>query len=366
MGIKDMFMVKGGDFMRKILICAFVFLWLFSMSIVGLSGAWAENAEAIKNMIGRMDVGEPVHYENLTIIPLYSARVTDHTPYTTLEQALENNRLKITEIDGGQVPTVKLTNLSDKYIFIMGGEILTGCKQDRIIGRDVLIKPGSKHVVVPVYCVEQGRWTYQSKDFYSKNNLGTPDLRAEAQTGSSAAQGKIWDKISRVSAGLDVQSTTNSYQAIYEDKNVKDRIMTIEQKMGSIPHLFPDTIGVIVGVGGKIISVDIFASPFLFQQLWPKIIKASAMSAVTMEITGNLTQEDAVKFLRKLHNNDYLQRPAIDLGFEYFFADKLLSVNSLIFRNVVIHLAGFPQQEDKAEQRRKNNDQERRIPVIRR
>ena len=139
------------------------------------------NVKEINYLLDSIEIGNPVYNENLTIFPIYRNNKSKEYNFTLLEEALKKNYLKITELDGGNVPEVNITNKSDKIIFLMGGEVITGCKQDRIVARDVIIDSKRKDLIVPVYCVEQGRWSYNSNNFYSKKNIGTYKLRAEAQ-----------------------------------------------------------------------------------------------------------------------------------------------------------------------------------------
>lgn len=342
-----------------------IVLAVMMTGVMSVKRTCAQDAGEVKVLIGSLETGEPVYYENLTVIPIYSSHLKDLTKYITLEEALMNKWLTIKELEGGNVPRVTLTNLSDKYIYIMGGEVITGCKQDRIVGRDVLIGPKSKNIVVPVYCVEQGRWDYQSNEFYSKENLGTHNLRAEAQRADSQAQSNIWDEIAKVSRKMGVDSSTNAYQDMYEDKEVRQKIIRIEEKMQNVPQLKEDTIGVVVGVGGKIISVDIFVNSDIFKKMWPKLLKSSALSAASSEVEGSVTRQDAGEFLRLLHGKKYVQKPAIDLGVELSSLDEDVNVNALAYRNVIIHLSGFPQGK-MSSNGQIERDVERRIPVMRR
>jgi hypothetical protein len=47
-----------------------------------------------------------------------------------------------------------------------------------------------------------------------------------------------------------------------------------------------DVIGYAVAVNGKLQSADVYASPALFQKLWPKLIRASAVEAVAEKQPG--------------------------------------------------------------------------------
>lgn len=334
-----------------------------AVTTVSAGDAGAVGGEEIRQLIEALEVGEPVYYQNLTIVPVYATRLKDHSHYVTLDEALDRNWLEVKEVKGGEVGKVKLTNRSDNYIYLMGGEILTGCKQDRIVGRDVLIKPGSKNVVVPVYCVEQGRWTYASDSFRSKKTLGPHMLRAEGQKAAEEAQRNIWDDVRYMCERVGVSAPTGRLQSAYESEGTRREIRRFEDKMEHIPHLYPDVVGVVIGIGDGIASVDIFANPDLFRRLWPKLLKAAALSAISHIPHGSITQGDAIGFLRLLHDKRYTEKPAIDLGFELIRVDDELNVNALVYRNAVIHMAGFPEDEINCRYGT-HGDHERRIPVI--
>ncbi len=325
----------------------------------------AKAGKEVRDFIETLQVGEPVHYENLTIIPVYTSRIRDHSRYTTLDEALEKGWLEIAEVGSGNVPQVSMTNRSGRQIFIMGGEILTGCRQDRLVGRDVLLRPYAANVIVPVYCVEQGRWSYESETFYSKKNLGTAALRAEGQKASDVSQTRIWDRVSSMCDRVGAASGSSRFQEAYETNEVKREIAIYENKMKRIPSLYPDAIGVVIGVGGHITSVDLFANPHVFKHLWPKLLKSTALAAACRSRCGSIDQDDAARFLRRIHGKHYVMKPAIDLGTEHSAVDREVNVNALVYRNAVIHLAGFPETET-AWDEKPNEDSERRIKVMRR
>ena len=332
---------------------------------LGCDEAGARAGKEVMDLIRTLEVGEPVYYENLTIIPVYSTHIRDHSRYATLDEALEKGWLEITEVGSGNVPQVSVTNCSGRQIYIMGGEILTGCRQDRLIGRDVLLRPHARDILVPVYCVEQGRWTYESEAFYSKKNLGTPMLRAEGQKASDAAQTEIWDRVSTMCERSGAGTGSSRFQEAYESDGASRGIADYEKKMERIPSLYPDAIGVVIGVGGTITSVDVFANPHVFRELWPKLLKSSALAAVCMRRRGSVDQTDAVEFLRTVHNRHYVRKPAIDLGVEHSAVDGEANVNALVYGGAVIHLAAFPETA-RVRGRKSSEDSERRIRVMKR
>jgi hypothetical protein len=336
-----------------------------SALLVGAGSAAALPGVEVRELIEGLEVGEPVYYENLTIIPVYAVSIRDRTRYTTLDEAIEEGYLDITEVEGGRVPQVMMGNRSDRCIFVMGGEILIGCRQDRIVGRDVLLRPRASGVIVPVYCVEQGRWTYESERFSSRANLGTSRLRAESQKASGDAQTKIWGYVSGMADRAGVTSPTSRFQEAYESDRIRRRIFEAEKRMGDIPRLCPDAIGAVIGVGDRITSADVFLNPHLFGEEWSKILRSSALAAACEPAYGSLSQTDAIGFLRRLHDSAYVARPAVDLGFEISAADRGVNANALVNGTAVIHLAGFP-EEGACRDGAIPQDSDRRIPVIRR
>lgn len=321
------------------------------MAMVLLYGSFSGSVKAEKGpvqvAIESLEVGRPVNYGNLTVVPIYAREIRDKTEYVTLEDALKNKWIEIKEMEGGRVPLVRITNRSKHIIYIMGGEILTGCKQDRILSGDVLLGPGTKNLLAQVYCVEHGRWSYTSTSFYSKKNIGTYKLRARAQKRSPAAQEKIWDQIAKQNEEMGIASATNAYQDAYDKEENKGKIAGIEREMKKLPRLYEDTVGIVVGLGREVISVDIFANPYLFKKQWPKILKSSALSSIHYKKAGTITQQRAARFLKSLMDRKFNRKPAMDLGYELAVNDSMVNANTLVYESVVIHLAGFPQEEER-------------------
>jgi hypothetical protein len=61
-------------------------------------------------------------------------------------------------------------------VLILDGEELVGAKQNRIVNTTILVAAGAE-IVIPVSCVEQGRWTYKSDAFSSKHRVMSPSIR---------------------------------------------------------------------------------------------------------------------------------------------------------------------------------------------
>lgn len=306
-----------------------------------------DEALPVRNLIRSLELGKPLDHGGLTIIPVHMDRVRDRSSYLTLEDALRNGWILVSEVDGGRVPQVMISNLSKHAIFLMGGEILTGCRQDRILAQDILLAPGTKNLMAPVFCVEQRRWSQASNGFTSKQNLGTPALRAVAQGRSAAAQSEIWERIAADNRKMGVASPTEAFQDAYEKEANRAAILNIEKKMKDTPLLQEDTVGVIIGIGGVLASVDIFANPDLFAKQWPKILKSSALSSLVGPKGVSLGREQAAEFLRSFTERRYRSQSGLDLGTEYTSSDSRVNIQALASKSGIVHLSGFPQQKDR-------------------
>ena len=66
-------------------------------------------------------------------------------------QIIQNNSISGGNVSGS-VNTLIAKNISTDTIFIMAGEVVKGGKQDRVIGKDVVIPPG-KEINLSAFCV---------------------------------------------------------------------------------------------------------------------------------------------------------------------------------------------------------------------
>jgi hypothetical protein len=329
--------------MKRCLSVGLVLAW----GLLAGAAGWAQEGGAVPRLLDTLTVGEPIFYHNLTVVPLSTGKITDHTPYLTLDQALKEGLLEIREKGDGDVPWVLVSNKSSREVFIMAGEILSGCRQDRMVARDVLVAPRRRNLAVPVYCVEAGRWYATSREFGSEKNLGIYALRAAAQdTGvrGSSGQSRIWSEVAKANRAAGVASETEAYQDAYRDETVARKVSEAEERLLAAPQLGEDTVGVVVALGEELLSLDVFASPYLFRELWPKMLKSSAMSMLGSKVQGRFSAKQAARVLEEIKTLEYEEHKAVDLGAQLLSAEREESYTAaaLLYRDVVLHLAAFP------------------------
>jgi hypothetical protein len=204
--------------------------------------------------------------------------------YATLDEAVCTKILDVVEIDeGGRVSTVKVVNKSDRLVFLMAGELLIGCKQDRVINASIMV-PAKGELHIPATCVEAGRWSYRSRKFSSGCSSSHGFLRrmmsrqvaehykAHGRPGSE--QAAVWAEVARKMAKTGSRSPSGALQEMY-----KDHASKLEEVLGkfSAPA---DCYGAAFVIHGKIVAVDLFDKRSTLNKLWSKLIKSYAMDAL--------------------------------------------------------------------------------------
>ena len=132
-------------------------------------------------------------------------------PYLTAAEALAAGTLSIGEVGGGAVAQLTLKNAGQLPVLLLDGEHLEGAMQNRVLNATVLAAPDHE-TVIPVSCVERGRWGYQGPSgeyagFRPAPEMAYAELRGmKAETvaasarhgaGRRADQGAVWADVER-------------------------------------------------------------------------------------------------------------------------------------------------------------------------
>jgi len=191
----------------------------------------------------------------------------------TLSQALQQGVARVAERGTASTENVhwlNIENLSGKNIFIPGGDIIAGGRQDRMITQDTMMNATQQKMQVPVMCVEEGRWSEKEKKFaYQKQ--ANPNLRKVLDR--SKNQVLIWRAIYNELEKDKVKNTTYAYLARNQDK----KFTALEKEYWDFfKEKFKNSDSTITGIvcmsGDKVIGCDIFAATNLFYgQLEPML-----------------------------------------------------------------------------------------------
>ncbi len=208
----------------------------------------------------------------------------DGHDYVTLDEAMKAQILEITEVDeGGQVPTLKVVNKSERMVFLMAGEEVVGGKQNRVLNASMMV-PAKGKMPVPVTCVERGRWGYRSRSFGSGITSSHGALRmmiSKQSSGSYRAvgsprsdQGAVWGEVSRKMEKMGSKSSSDALHDMFSE---------YAQKLDALVAKFPlpaGSNGAAFALRGKIVGADLFDKPGTLEKLWPKLVRSYAADAL--------------------------------------------------------------------------------------
>jgi hypothetical protein len=304
--------------------------------------------EDFQRFLNSIWVHDGVAHENMVVFPVTLREAGDPTAYISLDEALENGFVTISEVGSGSVPTLRLEVKSTKPMFFMGGEVVTGAKQDRILSHDLLFRDVTGVFDLPVYCVEQGRWTSVSDKFGSGQVVGSINVRKSAVM--QEGQSRVWDEVRDQNAKMAAETSTGTLQASYDSDSFKEKSTGYMEKFIDIPALHGGkVVGAVVAVDGKVVSADLFCNPETFRKLWSKVLKAAVMEAVT---AGKGTIGDnapAREFLGAALKATIARQPNPSKGEEYSLTSENVQGSFILAHEGVVHMALFSGTLKKAE-----------------
>jgi hypothetical protein len=289
---------------------------------------------------------EPIRHGSLTVFPIVAPKSYATGEFLTLDEGLRSGDVVVTEYgnvrglmrrrttpavqreSGAEVNRLVLINNSKRPLLLLAGEIVTGGKQDRVIGKDRIVPAESDPVDLSVFCVEPGRWVTTSDHFGTSGAsyggsihgavpgtmMAQPSVRAKAM--GDKDQNQVWAEVKKqqqametveVAGAAPVASTeeirsTSSYARVMENKDVKQKVdeiaAPIQHNYESLIKQLRDrkAVGVVVAVNGRIIWADVFASTELLEKYWPKLVRSYASEAVVTRAKGgeaSLAQAEA-------------------------------------------------------------------------
>ena len=302
--------------------------------------------DTITNSLRAAEVGQPQHFRNLTAFPLLHSGA-GKPDYITLSKAVQQETASITEIsEGGSVPNLLLDNKGDEDVLILDGEELIGAKQNRVANLTILAAAHSK-TVIPVSCVEAGRWSYSSRNFdvseramfhrgrAAKAAALSQNLKATGTYG--ADQGQVWDGIAAKHVRMDVESTTAAMADMYEQNHG-----SIEDYVGEYKSV-DDQVGVLFAIDGEIEGMDLFDAHATLENMLPKLVRSFAIDALESahRESKQADGEAASRFLDRVaaaHMDSY---PGIGLGTDVRLSAPLVAGGGLVNGDKLIHLAAF-------------------------
>jgi hypothetical protein len=299
---------------------------------------------------------DPVTYENISIFPVVSSSNLETREFLTLDEGLSTGEVIVSEQGsdgmvrnrdgraviipqyntGASVNQLVLINRSKRPLLLLAGELVSGGKQDRIIGKDRIVPVGAPPLPLDVFCVEHGRWS-SGANFVASKTIVHPSVREQAAVNQD--QSNVWDAVRNgstlngksynkslpaaaapritsheLSAAIAGNAPTQSYAKLYTENNIG---VSVTEFVAELQRRFTRAtsglkgervVGVVVAYGGEVAWSDIFASADLFDHYWNKLLRSYAVEALARPTLREVASRDnADSFLRQLNGRETLE-----------------------------------------------------------
>lgn len=237
----------------------------------------------------------PFMHKNLSVFLIHGKDAVKGQNFLTLQEALQQKKVVILET--GNVNQLKIQNLGDAPVFIQGGDIIKGGRQDRTLQKDMILPPKSGILPIDVFCVEHGRWSGRGGESAthfsgSTNGLVSKDLKYAAKV--KGDQGDVWSQVGALQSkaaakamqiarvapeSIAASASPSSLELTLENKKLKDLTTEYVKDLSKLVDGKNDVIGYAFAINGKMNSADVYATNGLFKKLWPKLLNSTAVEA---------------------------------------------------------------------------------------
>ena len=264
-------------------------------------------------------------------------------------------------------------------MLIFDGEELVGAKQNRIVNTTILVGVGE--TILPVSCVEQGRWSHRSRAFAPGEWTSHPRLRREkelqvrsalasnplasaprASAGPERAQqerasfyradqGAVWQEVERQSRDLRVDSRTGAMADAYHERaHDLDQLLAAFGGQGAdaVPGDVPvkGMVGAAVFLDGAFLCLDALWSVRRFRQIYPKLLRGYALESLqTPQVKRPKPADPEAEVLRlfaELAAADPVAHAGVDLGTDLRVQTSTALGAGLAFEDDLLQLSVFP------------------------
>lgn len=305
----------------------------------------------IGRILSGVRLGEPTSANGLTLIPVIS-QLAAGPAYHTLAEAILADQLVISEVDGaGSVPQLRARNSGSVGVLILDGEELRGAKQNRVLNTTVYLAP-DKVVLIPVSCVEAGRWHSTSERFADSGYVASQRVRCAAKesvtmnlraSGSFCSdQGRVWDEVAELAADHSFHSPTQAMRDVYESR--RDELTDATCAFPAVPG----QRGLVAVCGGRVFGMDLVSREEAYAQLHERLVRSYLFEAMRDDASvGADDLREAKRFMVSLADAVTTSHPSPGNGTSHRFTGPGFVGDALTYRGAVLHAAFFAAHESR-------------------
>ncbi|HCK79222.1 MAG TPA: hypothetical protein DHW34_04310, partial [Actinobacteria bacterium] len=207
-------------------------------------------------------------------------------------RTVRSAELQIAEREGSPVVSeLVVTNNSPDRVLLLEGDLLEGGWQNRVVSEPVIIAAGAS-AVVPVNCVERSRWHGQATHSSRGRKVG-PRVRERLDRDRGDRQSAVWESVAQYASTL-TPSLTESYL------DYLDTGFTLEE--AEVPPVLAGQTGVMIGIAGHPVMLEVFTTHQEFALAYEHIIKAAITDSIGGQVIATPSRR-ARRFLAGLETS---------------------------------------------------------------
>lgn len=297
-----------------------------------LAPALSASAQLIYETVW-VDYDSAIEYKSLQFIPIRPKDLAGKPGprLMSLNKAIQDGVATITERGSASTENVhwlRINNKSENSIFVASGQTFSGGRQDRMITRDTILKPGGGDQYIPVMCIEEGRWSEKEKKIQYGNYA---NVKLRQVLDKSKNQVLIWKEIFTQLGAANLKSPTFAYAALSQNKEFQ---VAENEYLNFFRNKFKNSDSAMTGFicvsGNKVLGTEIFADKQLFFDELEPLLFGYINEAIMRGSPPMLVKEEIKEFTDKILTNETLQ-------------DEYCKTHGKIFRanNKVIQVSAF-------------------------
>ena len=281
--------------------------------------------------IPELHVGRGTQAGPLTVFPVWSSE-----PELTSVAVGVGAQVEVNEREGSPVVgELIVKNLGTTTALLVEGELLEGGWQHRALRHDLILKPGST-MVAPVVCVEAGRWSGDGRAHTRHARRASGNVRAALRSPDNhARQARVWSEVSAYDRSMGASNTSSYVDHLDRLHSSNDRLNT---------PVLDGQRGVIVGVAGQPVLLEIFPSHACLTEALPDLLGALMLDALASGAPSEMTPgRRARRLVERLDGRRAHHASALDAGAgDTFVLDtQYAALRGVAFGKEWAHLTAF-------------------------
>ena len=285
-------------------------------------------------LVKEAKVGQPIHRNGISIFPLvYGGKRPNGA-------AIADESLQVSELDtGASVPELQVHNPGSTDLLIPAGRVLEGGRQTRTVNVSILVPAGAT-IIIPVSCVEAGRWSGGST-FRDSKRMASRSMRMskgrsvksniENHGTKNSNQGEVWNAISEELTTRHLTSDSSLFLdaagSIENDQELSDLVSNL---LGTGPA--EGQTGVVVAYGDKIAGLELFTNPDDLRASWVALVNSFVFDSPVQESDeSSVIDVVAIEaFLADIANQEGTVAKGTGLGSEFHVANERYVAHALV------------------------------------